>query len=166
MLGVTTLGASRIFGATDPFTSRQRKTLVELASLVLPSALGKSGAESTAANFEQYVRDYRAGADTDHGYGFTHVTPKPPSPAATYARQLSELQSPLTRDAIEGALQMAGVKELPRVPDGKSVVSDLMSFYFRSSEANDLCYSAAIGRDECRGLAGSEQPPAPLRKSA
>jgi hypothetical protein len=37
-----------------------------------------------------------------------------------------------------------------------------MAFYFRSSDANDLCYRAQIGRDQCRGLAGSDRPPAPL----
>jgi hypothetical protein len=48
---------------------------------------------------------------------------------------------------------------LPRTPDGKHVASDLMAFYFNSSEANDLCYRAHIGRDECRGLAGSDREP-------
>jgi hypothetical protein len=38
-----------------------------------------------------------------------------------------------------------------------------MSFYFRGSDANDLCYRAAIGRDKCRGLAGSQNPPSELR---
>jgi hypothetical protein len=38
-----------------------------------------------------------------------------------------------------------------------------MAFYFRSSDANDLCYRAAIGRDLCRGLDGSEQAPPPLK---
>ncbi len=31
-----------------------------------------------------------------------------------------------------------------------------MAFYFRCSDANDLCYRAAIGRDECRGLPDPE----------
>jgi hypothetical protein len=34
-----------------------------------------------------------------------------------------------------------------------------MAFYFQSSAANDLCYRAAIGREACRGLPGSEDPP-------
>jgi hypothetical protein len=37
-----------------------------------------------------------------------------------------------------------------------------MAFYFNSSEANDLAYRAAIGRDTCRGLTGSENRPAPM----
>ncbi len=138
--------------------------LRELASIVLPSALGRAGSEEIAGKFERYVREYRPGADTDHGYGFTHVVPKPLSPAPTYMEQLAGLPSPLTRAAVAEALEKSQVKDLPRIPDGKNVIADLMSFYFRSSDANDLCYRAAIKRDQCRGLAGSEHPPAPLRK--
>ena len=147
------------------FSPQQRRVLGELAVLVLPSELGQSGIAAVVAKFERYVREYRAGADTDHGYGFTHVVPKSPSPVATYAEQLSLLPTPVRRTDVVELLQRAKVKELPRVPDGKNVVTDLMSFYFRSSEANDLCYSAYIGRDDCRGLAGSERQPGPPRRS-
>jgi hypothetical protein len=64
-----------------------------------------------------------------------------------------------TRAAVEAGLAAARVTALPQTPDGRHVASDLMAFYFRSSAANDLCYRAHIGRDECRGLAGSEQEP-------
>jgi hypothetical protein len=163
VLGALALLGDRIFARDGAFTPKQRAALVEVASLVLPSALGSGGFEDIAQKFERYVREYRAGADTDHGYGVTHVVSKPPSPARTYARQLSLLPSPVTRISIEQLLRQTNAKELPRVPDGKNVIVDLMSFYFRSSDANDLCYSAAIGRDDCRGLAGSELPPPPLR---
>lgn len=63
------------------------------------------------------------------------------------------------RTAVEAALEQAKVTALPPTPDGKHVASDLMAFYFRSSAGNDLCYRAHIGRDECRGLAGSEREP-------
>lgn len=165
LLSLFALPPFKVFGQHHTFDVKERRTLNEVASIVLPSALGKHGAETIAANFEEYVRGYRANADTDHGYGFTHVVPKPPSPAAKYAKQLAALPWPLTRADIEGALEQAGVKDLPRVPDGKSVISDVMAFYFRSSEANDLCYSAAIGRDQCRGLAGSDKAPTALRRS-
>ncbi len=148
----------------DALFSPQHRTLLGVAAVVLPSELGKAGIEAVAAKFEQYVREYRPGADTDHGYGFTRVVPKPPSPAATYAEQLSSLPTPITRAAVADLLQHSGVKELPRLPDGKNVVADLMSFYFRSSQANDLCYASYIGRDDCRGLAGLEHEPAPLRR--
>jgi hypothetical protein len=165
LLGLSTLPAYTASGQSQTFKEQERQTLLEISSIVLPSALGKQGTASIVAKFEEYVRDYRPGADTDHGYGFTHVVPKPESPLATYAKQLAAITQPVTRASIEASLQQAQVKALPRVPDGKSVISDLMAFYFRSSDANDLCYSAAIGRDQCRGLAGSDKAPLPLRRS-
>jgi hypothetical protein len=151
---------------SQTFSGREREALESLARIVLPSSLGSAGCKKITDEFAIYVRDYRAGADTEHGYGFTRVIPKPPSPAQRYAEQLSALPSPLTQDAVKQALTQAGTKELPRLPDGKNVIADLMAFYFRSSDANDLCYRAAIGRDQCRGLAGSDHAPAPLRESA
>ena len=153
-------------GKASEFSPDQRRVLIELASIVLPSDVGKSGVAAVVAKFEQYVREYRAGADTDHGYGFTHVSSKPPSPIEVYAEQLSSFPTPLMRAAVTEQLGRMRVRELPRVPEGRSVIADLMSFYFRSSEANDLCYAAYIGRDDCRGLAGCEARPAPLRRSA
>ncbi len=116
------------------------------------------------------MREYRPGADLDHGYGFTRIRYKPASPAPAYLAQLDALQGPLSgadadakRKAIETALDQAKVTELPELPDGKHVTSDLMSFYFHSSGANDLCYRAAIERHRCRGLKGSDNPPPPLK---
>jgi hypothetical protein len=51
---------------------------------------------------------------------------------------------------------------LPQSPNGAHIAADLLSFYFTSSDANDLCYQARIARDACRGLDGSDRPPAPL----
>jgi hypothetical protein len=151
--------------------SAQSDTLRALAVIVLPTDLGQAGIEKTAAAFERWVLDYRPGAEMEHGYGFTRLRSKPPSPAATYTKQLEALRPVLLSDndaakrtAIETALEQAGVGALPQTPDGKHVASDLMAFYFRSSDANDLCYRAAIGRDQCRGLPGSEKAPAPLER--
>jgi len=149
----------RGWSQTAAFPQNQGATLRKLAAIVLPSGVSS---EAAAEKFERYVREYRAGADTEHGYGFTRVRPKGPSPAAEYVKQLAALPVPLTREAVEKALEAAQVRDIPRLPDGKSVVADLMSFYFRSAEANDLCYRAAIGRDTCRGLAGSIQEPKEL----
>ena len=77
--------------------------------------------------------------------------------------QLRELRltgdTPSDRAAVETALEAAKLTALPRTPDGKHVATDLMAFYFHSSEANDLCYRAKIGRDLCRGLDGSDREP-------
>jgi hypothetical protein len=158
--------AIRAWSQTIAFPGNQSTTLKNLAAMVLPTALGRAGTDRIAGDFERYVREYRPGADTEHGYGFTRVRPKPPSPAPEYLRQLAALPVPLTREAIEAAIESAQVRDLPRLPDGKSVIADLMSFYFRSAEANDLCYRAAIQRETCRGLAGSSQEPKPLKERA
>jgi len=153
----------RSWAQTAAFPADQAQSLRYLAAVVFPSELGASGLETTAAQFERWVREYRPGAEMDHGYGFTRLRSKPPSPASTYLRQLAELH--LTGDlrsdraAVESALQQANIANLPTTPDGRHVAADLMSSYFRSSAANDLCYRARIGRDECRGLAGSDREP-------
>ncbi|HEY2013736.1 MAG TPA: hypothetical protein VGH38_09565 [Bryobacteraceae bacterium] len=156
---------------TAGFPGDHGDTLGSLAAVVLPSELGAERIRAVAQNFEHWVRDYRPGAEMDHGYGFTRIRNKPASPAAAYLRQLEGLRAPLAggdaesrRHAVETALEEAKITELPRTPDGRHVAADLMSFYFRGADANDLCYRAAIGRDKCRGLAGSDNPPPELKR--
>ena len=161
MAGLAT--SIRAWSQTSAFPGDQGPVLKNVAGLVLPAAAQPS---VIAEQFARYVREYRAGADTEHGYGFTRVRPKAPSPAPEYLRQLAALPVPLTQEAVAGALKQAQVKDIPRLPDGKSVIADLMSFYFRSADANDLCYRAAIQRDTCRGLEGSSKKPAPLKENA
>jgi hypothetical protein len=153
----------RAWAQATSFPGTQGDTLRKLAAVVLPSELGAQGIEKTVAAFEQWVREYRPGAEMDHGYGFPRLRRKGPSPASAYMQQLEALQLngnlESNRGAVEAALDQAKVAALPQTPDGKHVASDLMAFYFRSSAGNDLCYRAHIGRDECRGLAGSEREP-------
>ncbi len=165
--------AFRAWAQTVNFPGQHGTTLRALAGIVLPSELGREGAERTVTRFEQWVRDYRPGAEMEHGYGFTRLRNKPPSPASAYLPQLEMLRVALAnpdlvigRKAIAAALETADIKELPRMPDGKHIISDLMSFYFRGSDANDLCYRAAIQRDVCRGLDGSNNAPPPMKGTA
>lgn len=134
-----------------------------LAAIVLPSEIGSAGLNKTTDAFVRWVREYRPGAEMDHGYGFTRLRSKPPSPAPAYLQQLAALHltgdAASQRAAVEAALEQAKVTNLPPTPNGGHVASDLMAFYFRSSEGNDLCYRAHIGRDDCRGLPGSEKEP-------
>ena len=164
LCGALPFSALQAWSQTVGFPGAHGEVLRSVASIVLPSALGPAGTDRVARNFERYIREYRPGADTDHGYGFTYVRVKPASPAQLYTSQLAALPSPLTRAAVEQAVDAAHIKELPRLPEGSNVIVDLMSFYFRSSDANDLCYRAAIKRDTCRGLAGSEHAPTPLKE--
>jgi hypothetical protein len=160
---LASVGPLRAWAQTASFPGDQAASLRALAAVVLPSELGPQNLENTVAGFERWVREYRPGAEMDHGYGFTRLRSKPPSPSVTYMQQLKALRLSgdlaSRRAAVEAALEEARVTALPRTPDGKHVASDLMAFYFNSSEANDLCYRAHIGRDECRGLAGSDREP-------
>ena len=56
----------------------------------------------------------------------------------------------------------ARVMAMPARPNGANLVADFMGYFFSSAEASDLAYDAAIGRDSCRGLDGSERAPQPL----
>lgn len=165
------LRSLQMWAQTVSFPGTQASTLEALALVVLPASLGRKGILQETAKFEAWVRNYREGADTEHGYGRTRVVPLPTSPAPVYMKQLQELQPALLSGdqekagaAVLDALERTEVRDLTPLPRGKSVVADLMSFYFHGSEANDLCYQAAIARYECRGIAHSEAAPPPLPK--
>ena len=147
-------------------------TLAAIAEVVLPSEADRAGAVSA---FNSWITNYREGADTDHGYGNTRIRATGPSPARTYPAQIEQLEAaarargastfpaaPLAvrRAIIEQAIADAKVERLPARPTGAHIATDLMGHYFASPGAQNLCYRAAIDRDACRGLPGSEKAPA------
>jgi hypothetical protein len=166
----------RLRAQTAPLGPSDQMRLRAVAEAVLPQEIGGAGHDGAVKAFVAWIQGYRPDADMDHGYGFTRLRRTPPSPAQRYAAQLDALDGaartrgssfadlPLDerRHLIEAALVTAKVERLPGRPDGSHVAADLMGFYFNSIEANDLCYRARIARDTCRGLAGSENKPAPL----
>lgn len=152
-------------------------TLLPLAEVTLPSELGEEGRRAAVSAFLRWIRSYKEGADTDHGYGNTRIRATGPSPARNYPAQLTALDeaarraqaasfaqaSPdVRRTIVTTALTEARIERLPARPTGAHIAADLMGHYFTSPAALDLCYRAAIGRDACRGLPGSEERPAPL----
>jgi len=170
-----------LWGATAPaplgLAPEGEAVLKAVATAVLPTSLGQARVTEITARFLAWVSDYREGVELDHGYGHTQLRSARGSPAAAYVVQLAALDgaaraegvagfaalpSERQRVLVEAALAAAKVVDLPERPDGSHVAADLMSFFFRSAEANDLCYDAAIGRDDCRGLPGSEQRPKAL----
>lgn len=174
-------GSRRLAGATpaSDLTAPDEATLRALATSVLPASLGTERIALITDRFQAWLRAYRPGAELDHGYGHTRLQVAGPSPVAGHSGQLAALEraaraegatfaqlSPeQQRDLVASALEAARVAELPERPDGRHVASDLMAFFFRSSEASDLCYGVAIGRDTCRGLPGSDEAPPPLKRS-
>ena len=156
-----------------PLDAAAEATLRALAETVLPSSLGRERTAEVTRRFLAWLRGYQSGAETDHGYGATRIVATGASPATAYPAQLAALERQARRRAgsfaaadpdlrrrlTESALRKARVEALPERPDGRHVAADLMSFFFLSAEAADLCYGAAIGRDTCRGLPGSEERP-------
>jgi hypothetical protein len=149
------------------------RTLGAVAAAVLPERLGPKGATAVVNGFLHWLAEFKPGADLEHGYGFPRLRAAAQHPAARYAAQLAEIERaarkegaafaalPLERQRalLDDALRGAKIDTLPQRPAGLHVVADLMSFYFRGSDANDLCYEAAIERDQCRGLPGSGDRP-------
>ena len=126
--------------------------------------------DAIAAQFIQWVREYRPGAAMSPGYGTPRVRFKGPSPAPEYQSQLAQLAGgPLAgkdmtarRRQLAEYLKRENVADISAVPEGKNIVVDLMSFYFYSSTANDLAYEAAVGKDTCRNINNSGSVPPPL----
>ena len=150
--------------------------LRDVAPTVLPTQLGARGVEDAVNNFVLWLRDYREGVPLSHGYGFPRLTRSGPSPVTRYSAQLMALQEAararggrfgtlgldVRRSLLDEAFKQNAVNNLPGRPDGKHVVSDLMTHYFRSSEATDLCYNARIGRNTSRAIQVTTVKPAPL----
>jgi Gluconate 2-dehydrogenase subunit 3 len=152
--------------------------LAAIAEVVLPTEGDRTAA---VAAFTAWIANYKEGADTDHGYGNTRVRATGPSPARNYAAQIAARDAAAQakgaagfaaagleqrRAIVEAAIVEAKIERLPARPAGAHIAADLMGHYFGSAAAQDLCYRAAIGRDACRGLAGSEKKPADLPRKA
>jgi hypothetical protein len=159
-----------------PLPAASVDTLRGLAPVVLPASLGRRAIRLLTDRFLDRLQGHRAGAAMDYGYGRFVLRRTPESPAPRYVEQLAALEragqpqagsfgrlpADSKRALIEQALRDAKVESLPDIPDGRHVVSDLMAFYFQSSEANDYCYRARIGRETCRPLQAVTVRPKPL----
>jgi hypothetical protein len=170
---VVPLGRVRRRAEAGVLPEKSLATLREVAAVALPSALGRRSTDQVVARFADWVRDYKAGVSMEHGYGRPRLRTTEPLPVENYIRQLADIDQAggqrfarLGRDArraiLEKTLNEAKVENLPNRPTGEHVVSDLVAFYFHSSEANDLCYRANIGMLKCRNLASLAKRPEPL----
>ena len=172
-LGAMALRPGRPAAAQAPFGDAHLERMRALADAVLPQAIGDEGRQRALAQFMAWVRDYRADADGDHGYGETRVRrtaavagaevsgaarrPRPPRRRAFATRSLADRQK-----AVTEAIAAANIRDFPGRPNGGHVATDLMAHYFNSPGANDLAYGRAIGRGACRDLDGSDQRPSEL----
>lgn len=153
-------------------------TLNAIAEVVLPSSLSAQERAGAVTAFVDWVGGYRAGAEAGHGYGTTRLRRTGPSPASAYPDQLAALEaaaraegaaslSAMAVDArrrvIESALTTpTRITQLPAQPNGAHIIADFMGQFFHGPSGYNLAYRAAINRLDCRGLDGSDAPPAPL----
>jgi hypothetical protein len=170
----------RLFGQPRELTAEAVSLLHEIAASVLPSSLGAAGTRAVVDRFVGWTREYREGVALAHGYGHPRLQKSGPSPVPAYIAQLtaiaseararggawSSLDSETRRSILDAAFVKAGVRNLPPRPAGQHIVADLMAFYFRGSEANDLCYNALINREICRPIEITTRKPASLAASA
>jgi hypothetical protein len=171
LISLFPLRGVRLWAQTATFPGTREGALKELAATVLPVAsLSRAGTDAVAQQFIRWVREYRAGAEMQAGYGYPRLRYKPESPASRYLSQIDALGSALAisemttrRLQLAAVLAEAKIGNLPQAPDGNHIVPDLMSFYFMSSEANDRAYDAEIGKDKCRGLKNSGAIPPQLK---
>ncbi|MEO5762758.1 MAG: hypothetical protein ABIR28_10655 [Vicinamibacteria bacterium] len=174
--GVLHFGRVRAWAQTASFPLGQTVPLRAIGEAVLPESLGEEGRARVVTDFTVWLRDWKEGVDRDHGYGFTRIVRTDSSPAGHYVAQIEALDAlAMTRGGsfakatiadrraiLNEVISNAKIEALPGRPNGGHIATDLMSFFFESSEANDLCYRAAIGKDTCRGLPGSDERPEAL----
>lgn len=171
LLGVATLlplpfVARRLHGIAVAGLDRGR--LRALADAVLPSELGAAGRERTVVAFERWLAGYREGVELLHGYGTGEIRLTGPSPAVRWAAQLEALGPSFIalslserRARLRAALEGGRFAGLPPVDRAPHLAIGLLSFFYGSPEATDLCYQASIGRESCRPLDAVTRLPRP-----
>lgn len=172
----TPLARLRIFAQAPLFSEADRAALTGIAEVVLPTALGREGIADAVRSFVSWHVNYRQGADMGHSYGASTLrAASGPPVAGRYAAQFAALDQAARRQnaptfaaaplAVRRAIVASQlntpqpVTRMPARPTGANLVADFMGLYFNSARAFDLAYQAQIGRDMCRGLEGSDQPP-------
>ncbi len=153
------------------------QTLRALGEAVLPAELGRARITTIVDGFQQWIAGYREHAELVHGYGTSKLEWTGPTPATRWATQLDDLDraSQRTQSRPFTALTIAQRQQLvqseldafksDRIPPiGKCphVALALLSHFYNSYAATDLCYNAQILRENCRPLAMSSRKPLPL----
>ena len=174
------LRVSRVRGAA-PSTQPNATLLGALAAAVLPTELGSAGVTRAAANFQRWMDEYRPGAEVNHGYGTARIERLEGDLRPQWRSQLAALDSDARRSGgksfaalsieqrqaiVRTALSGERGESLPSPLTARHVALALMAHFYESPEANDLCYEAQIGRQQCRPLATQSQRPVALSRGA
>ena len=165
---------------TKPGTSGLDDELTRaLGHAVLPAELGSDGIDRVVAGFHSWLEEYEPGAELNHGYGTADIEFTPDDPTISWQLQLNELEREAQRrfqlsfvrldsEGRRGIVrrQISGdrLDRLPRPYRARHVAVGLLAYFYSTPEATDLCYQAAIGKNNCRPLARSPREPISLRR--
>ena len=149
-----------------------------VAMLVLPiSALGDAGIKRVTSDFVNWLDGFDPVAELNHPYYSAEITYGPPDPEPLWGAQLRaldieaqnrfgqsfvEISQKQQQFILERQLPDNQPQEMPYAGDAPHVAIGLVAYFYATSEANDLCLNARVGRQTCRGLATSPDKPAPL----
>jgi hypothetical protein len=176
--------AARKVRAEAPVDDDQPPTLppaalMAVATAVLPSELGNDGTARAVREFTRWVADYRAQAEVLHGYGTDELTTLPALPLAAWRTQLAALDQsarsahgrafaslgvPERQALVRQALAGRRVTGLPAIATAPHVAIALLTHFYESPDATDLCYGAQIGARQCRPLVHNSRQPLPLAR--
>jgi hypothetical protein len=156
------------------------RTLVALGEVVLPSELGAAGAARVVGDFQRWLAGYREHAELVHGYGTSRIRFTGPSPATRWVSQLDALDAAARKahnrvfaevsitersSLVRQSLASERLDRMPSPIDASHIALALIAFFYDRSEATDLCYEAAIGKQHCRPLRDSSKEPVALGRS-
>ena len=163
-------------GASPQSGSLPEGLLEAVADVALPStALDEEGMSEAVQGFQAWVESFEPAAELDHPYLTGELRYGLPHPGPRWAAQLeamelesvrrsgisfSELGAEERRTAVERALRGGSPDGLPRDPaQAHHVVVGLIAWFYGTSQANDLCYRAEVGRHACRGTESLAEEP-------
>ncbi len=159
-------------------TTLDDELLQAVGEATLPAeALGEDGVRRVVAEFQGWLDGYEPVAELDHPYLNHELRYAPADPGPRWQAQLEALNVEALkrhgfsfvrldvagrRSLLERQLRGDSLGRLPNTSRARHVATGLVVYFYSSSEANDLCYRARIGRHECRGLDHLSDPPEPL----
>jgi hypothetical protein len=181
--------AAGMFGgaAVEPPEQTARKSalppqiLLAVADVVLPaSELGKDGVAGVVSGFQAWLDGFEPVAELDHPYlSSSEIQYGPPDPRPRWQSQLDGLEIEAQkkygggfttlgirerRQMIERAMRDDRLDRLPVIAEAHHVATALLSYFYATPEATDLCYEATIGRFGCQGLEAGVQKPVSRRR--
>ena len=152
--------------------------LLALSQAVLPSELGADGMARAARDFAKWANGYRPGAEILHGYGTDKLMTAGASPVGAWGRQLvalnqlareqhkaafTNLSISQRQDVVRAALGGGKIGSMPSPLEATHVAVGLLSWFYSSPDATDLCYEAKIGKNQCRPLVNSSREPVTIK---